>query len=162
MRPVMKRGRSFTKRSMGWPEIARPSVSRSPRSRTRVGPLGLIRRRGAHRLGHVRGRQAEDVVLAGFVRLAVLLAERERRIEAVHERGAVRREAVEAAGLDQRLEHAAVDLRQIEAAAQILEAGEVAMRAALVDDGLDRALAHALDGAEAVTNGLVVDHRECV
>ena len=82
-----------------------------------VGPLGLIGRLDAHCLGHLRGTQAENVVLAGFIGLAVLLAQRERRVESMHQRGAVGGQAVERAGLDQCFQHAPIDLRQVQPAA---------------------------------------------
>jgi hypothetical protein len=110
----------------------------------------------------VRGVKPKNIVLAGLVGLAVLLSQRQCRIEAMHERGAIRRETIEAAGLDQRFEHAPIDLRQVQAPAQIFEARVVAVRAALIDDGRHRALAHAFDGAEPVTNRSIVDHREFV
>ncbi len=63
------------------------------------------------------GREAEHIVLAGLMGLGVLLAELHRRRQALHEGGAVDSEAVEAPGAQQRFQHPAVDLLQVEAAA---------------------------------------------
>src|SRR5690242_7619195 len=72
--------------------------------------------------GALLARQTKQVVLTGLVRAAVLIAELHRARQAIHQRSAVRTESIEAARAQQRLEHAAVDLLQIEAAAQLFEA----------------------------------------
>src|SRR6516225_3985581 len=74
------------------------------------------------KLGTLPAREPEQIVLPRLVGAAPLVAELHRRGEAVHERRAVRAEPIEAARAQQRLEHTAVDLLQVEPAAQILEA----------------------------------------
>ena len=76
--------------------------------------------------------------------------------QALHERRAIRAEAVEAARADQRLEHAAIELLQIEPPAQVLETRERPVRFALGDERLDRALPHAAHRAEAVADRAIV------
>ena len=123
--PLMKRGRSFTNASIGCPLRRGPAS----RARRRGAPRRSIpadpARRSAHRL-------ADGVAWPGRTcrsgrprcALRVLFAELQGRGEAVHERGAVGAEPVEAARTDQRLEHAAIELLQIEPAAQVFETRE--------------------------------------
>ena len=79
-----------------------------------------------------------------------------------HERRAVRPECIEAAAADQRLQHAPVELLQVDPPAQILEARERAARLALRDQRLHRAPPHALHRAQAIADGRHRPHRELV
>ena len=72
--------------------------------------------------------------------------------DARQQRRAAGVDAVEGAGLDQRLDDAAVDPAAIDAGAEIEQARERPARFARGDDRLDRALPRALDRAEAVAN----------
>ena len=75
---------------------------------------------------------------------------------------AVRLQRIEGAGLDQRLDRALVDALAVDARAEVEQAAERAALFARRDDGLDRALAGALDGAQPVAHALVVDRLEAV
>jgi hypothetical protein len=63
---------------------------------------------------------------------------------------------------DQRFEHAAIDLVQVEAAAQVAKVAEPVLRGAFLDHVLDSRLPDALDGAEPVANRLRAGHGEHV
>ena len=59
------------------------------------------------------------------------------------------------AGLDEALDHAAVDRAQVDALAEIVERGEGAAFGARFRDGLDGVRAHVLDRAEAEADAFV-------
>src|SRR5581483_3658666 len=96
------------------------------------------------------------VVLSGLMRLRVLIAELHRRGQAVHERCAVRAKTIQASRAQQRFQHTAIDLLQIEPPAQILEARESTTRRAFDDDRLDRSLPYTANGAEPIADGAIV------
>ena len=93
---------------------------------------------------------------------AVLVAELHGSGKAVHERGAVGVETIEAARAQERLEHAAIDLLQVEPAAKILETLVGAVRLALCDQRLHGAAADAAHGAEPVADAVLAAGGELV
>ena len=118
--------------AIGWPVRYRPSVSRSPARRCASLQSGTAsRQRTGVRRRAAGASRPKKSILAGLAAARALLAAPHRRGEPVHQRGAVDAEAIAAAGADQRLEHAPVDARQIDAPAQVLEAAEGSARLAL-------------------------------
>ena len=103
-------------------------------------------------IGHCRilGRgEPEQIHLTDAHRTRVLFPEVHGALELGGERCAIRAQMIETPGLDQRLEHPLVHPLQIDAPAKIRQASIRTMGGALVDDGLHRRFAHALDGAQA-------------
>ena len=68
---------------------------------------------------------------------------------------------IERTGADQRLDCAAVDAPLVDPHAEVEQIGEGRL-AARLDDGLDRALARAAHGAQAVADALAVDRGEAI
>src|SRR6516162_2106158 len=114
------------------------------------------------KLGSLRAREPEQVVLTGLMGAAPLVAELHRGSEAVHERGTVGAEPIEAARAQERLEHAAVDLLQVEPPAQILEALIGAVRLALRDECFHCATADPAHGAEPIADAVLAAGGELV
>ncbi len=86
----------------------------------------------------------------------------ERQAHAGQRAGAVGMQQIEAASLDQRVDHALVHARAVDPLGEVEQAGERPRRVALLgaplagrDDGLHRALPGALDGAQPVVDQLV-------
>ncbi len=84
--------------------------------------------------------------------LGILIAELHGGRQRLHEGGAVGTQGVEAPRAQQRFQHAAVDLLQVEAAAQVFQASERAVGFALGDESVDGALPHPADRAQAVAD----------
>ena len=118
--------------------------------------------RRAHRLQFERGQGgvhlgAEEVEHRGLPRLAQaqrLLREGEDAVDAEHERRALlaavaAQQRVERPRLGQRLQHAAVAVARIDAAREVLDRRERAVRGARSEQPLDRARADVLDLREA-------------
>src|SRR5580658_10944772 len=101
-------------------------------------------------------REPEQIVLPRLVGPRVLVAKLHGGAQALHERRAVLAQAVEAPGSQQGFQHAPVDLLQVQAPAQILEAAIRAAGLALRDQRLDGPRAYAAYRPEPVAHAACV------
>ena len=125
--------------------LALPREHLARRRRRDVGQFRRERRRLIVRL-------AEERHLAELGVARRSRRELERRIERGELLRAVSGDAVERAALDQRFEHAPVDLLGVDALRQVEEIGETPVRLARLDDAAHRRLADALDRGQAEAN----------
>ena len=141
----------FGDRMAGQEQAERLALALQP---LRLAPLRKHRDldRRAFVAGDGTRKAAEEVVLPRGMGARALLAELDRGRQHLGERGARRAEAVEAAGFQHRLERALARKPEVHAPAEVDEVAERALALALADDRLDRALADALDRAEAIAD----------
>ena len=107
-----------------------------------------------HELRRVGGlapvvRRAEEVHLAGEVHAALARRTIEHAVDRLHERLALVAHAVEAAGADEALDGAAVEVVPVHAAAELVKRRERPADLPLAHERLDEPAPHALDGHEA-------------
>ena len=77
-----------------------------------------------------------------------------------HVSGAVGVEAIKGTRPDQRLQHPTIGLAGVNTATEIEQILELTAPTPLFQNLVDRILAHALDGPQAVTDGAVIHGRE--